>query len=154
VSRSLEALRAVVISPEALAIVASIALAILWPEAIVWICEQFEPSDYGGRLALLGIPIALLVPTYSFSYGLLNPGDSRTELKKWPEYWRLKLRIWVALWYSSLSVVAFFVGWAAVEHRAPILGTTLMLSSLLTSSVCLLSVGIARLQLRDALDGV
>jgi hypothetical protein len=72
----------------------------------------------------------------------------------WPHYWRLKLRIWIALTYCSLGLLTFIIGWYVYE-ATPLrtLGAGLVLGATLVSLASLATVAFARIQLPDAMDG-
>jgi hypothetical protein len=153
-SKLSDALRATFVAPEILSCLLTVVVATRFSHALLWLAQELSPRDFGGKATFLGVPITLLVCTYVMSSGLLQPVGRRKDLVAWPGYWRLKLRVWVALAYSTLALLTFFVGWyiyQATPNRQ--LGAGLTLGGLLVSATSLVTVALARIQLPDVMDG-
>lgn len=59
------------------------------------------------------IPPGLLVASLSYSWKILTPldGSSNRFLHEWPDYWKLKLRVILSVFYCGLSAIAAIAIW-------------------------------------------
>lgn len=153
-TRAVEASRVLLLSPELVAALAVITISVWLPSPLAAVGEFFVAADAGVAATLLCAPTAVAVATYHFGTKLLRPDNGRNLLVEWPGYWRLRLRIRVALAFNAIGLLGWFVGWVLLRVGHPLSGATVGLMSLAMSLVSLCSVALANQDLGDILDGV
>lgn len=75
--------------------------------------------------------------------------DTTRVLTAWPEYWKLKVHIWVSLSYALLFAAMSLVPWLAKSGISTPNGLLLFITSLAGQLVVAASVYMARLQVRE-----
>lgn len=152
VRRASEVLRAVFISPE-LAIALAVALGVRFAATDAeTLAARLTSLDTSSALTLLGLPLSLVVGSYALGQGVLHPEQGRQELVAWPNYWRLKTRVWIAISYSIGGVVVFWFGLYLIWKGWTRLGTPLSAAGLTGACVALGTVAIAAFRVREILD--
>jgi len=151
----LDTLRFVLISPEMLVAIIVFVILIYFPNISKFIStyifnSQMQLNDY---VKLLGIPITSVVLTYKFGESVLNPEDkiNREKLKKWPNYWMLRNRIYFAIGISAFSAIGSFASWYIALGIDLLYGTALLLTFWSISLVSLSTVALAKLAIKDIL---
>lgn len=147
-NRIAEFLRAFIISPEMLAGCAPFAISIYWQEPANFAAQQLA-SDAKWALGTSAIPIGLLAAAYAFGSDVLSPAGTKKALLAWPGYWKLKMRVLVALGYCLLGFVLVVCGVYWVEHESPTWGANLAIAGVLCAASALASVALARWKIRE-----
>ncbi|MDN5941074.1 MAG: hypothetical protein L0H94_04235 [Nitrospira sp.] len=147
-SRILEFLRAVIISPEMLAGCLPFVVSSYWPEPANFAAQQLA-SDTKWAFSIAAIPLGLLAATYASGSDILSPTGGKKALLAWPDYWKLKMRIVVAFGYCLLGCALTICGVYFVAHQSPVWGGTLAIAGVLCAAAALASVALARLTIRE-----
>jgi hypothetical protein len=132
----IEVLRAVFISPEIVAGSLPFVLSFYWSEPATFTVEQLA-SDAMWVVGTAAIPLTLLAATYSFGSEILSPSGPKKVLLSWPDYWKLKMRVVVALGFCFLGFMFVLCGAYMVQHQNPVWGATTTISGLLTPASAL-----------------
>lgn len=147
-NRILEFFRAVIISPEMLAVCLPFVVSSYWPEPANFAAQQLA-SDTKWAFSIAAIPLGLLATTYAFGSDILSPTGGKKVLLAWPDYWKLKMRIVVAFGYCLLGCGLIVCGVYFVTHQNPVWGGNLAIAGVLCASAALASVALARLTIRE-----
>lgn len=151
-NRLVEVLRAVVVSPEALWIVAVLWLALVKPAWLVSFGSAFltlEPV----AVPLLGAPFLLLIVIYKLASAVLRPTCEQLALRRWPGYWRLKIRVMVGFAYSVSGAVSVVLGWGLYRVGQKLVGTALTFCGIGVAALVLLTVAYAKHTIDDIIEG-
>lgn len=148
--RFVEFLRAVFISPEIVAGGLPFAISFYWPEPATFAGHQLA-SDTKLALGTASIPLGLLATTYAFGSDILSPSGAKKALLSWPEYWRLKMRLVVALGFCLLGFICGMFGVYLVLHQNLVWGATMIIAGVLLSASALASVALAKWAIREIL---
>lgn len=143
----------VFVSYEVLAVAVIGGMAIIHPRFARAVGKIVVGLDAEILIAALGLPFFLLALTYKFSRNLLKAGGKRRILVEWPDYWKLRVVIRVALGFGAASCAAIVVGWLLVQQGYIVGGATTMLAALTVSSITLATVALAEIDEQDILDG-
>lgn len=146
----IEFLRAVCISPELVAAGLPFVISFYWPEPATFVGQQLA-SDAKWALTTATIPLALLATTYAFGTDILSPSGAKKVLLSWPEYWKLKMRVLVALGFCLVGFVGGMLGVYLVLHQNLVWGATITVAGLLLSASALASVALAKWAIREIL---
>lgn len=146
----IEFLRAVFISPEILAGSLPFAISLYWSEPATFAAQQLA-SDTKWAFGIAVIPLTLLAAIYSFGSDILSPSGVKRVLLSWPDYWKLKVRIVVAMGFCFLGFILVLCGAYMVLHQNPVWGAATAISGLLTSASALASVALAKWRIREIL---
>ena len=147
-----ELLRAVFISPEVL-VTGIIALgAAFVPSWVRSAGSAFLSGDVPNVLAVLGAPFALVMAAYTLSGSVLRPHGERTVLRTWSEYWRLRLRVVVALGYTLVGSIAVTVGWVLFKAHWELTGSAVSLAGAGIAAVAVATIAHARQDVEDIVD--
>ena len=145
-----EVLRAVFISPEIVAGSLPFLISFYWSEPATFAAQQLA-SDTKWALGMAAIPLTLLAASYAFGSEILSPSGTKKILLSWPDYWKLKMRILVALGFCLLGFAFVLCGAYMVPHQSPIWGATIAMSGLFTAAAALASVALAKWSIREIL---
>lgn len=64
-----------------------------------------------------GLVLALCGYAAYLTWKVIAPrDDSNSDLYEWPDYWRLKLRVFVSLAFSVMAFACIFFGWIFKQH--------------------------------------
>lgn len=148
--KCIEFLRAVFISPEMVAGGLPFVISFYWPEPATFVGQQFA-SDAKWALATATIPLGLFATTYGFGTDILSPSGAKKVLLSWPEYWKLKMRVVVALGLCLFGFVGGMLGVYLVLHQNLVWGATIIVAGMLLSASALASVALAKWAIREIL---
>lgn len=151
--RFAEYVRAIVVSPETVAVLLVLLIAALRPQWIESVIQYLAATDGPARIALLCGPAALPIAIHKLSANVLHP-KKRELLIAWPEYWLLKTRIRCAWFFGAAGFSAWIGGWLLAMAGHPTSGGTIALAGLCAAAVALASTAAAHYEIDDALDGV
>lgn len=146
--RIAEVLRVVFISPEFLAGSIPFAISSYWPEPANF-AAQLLASDTKWALGMAAIPIGLLVGTYGFASDVLSLSGAKKAILAWPDYWKLKMRVLVALGYCIVGFGFVIGGVYSVAHHRLVWGATTAISGALCAAGAIASVALARWTIRE-----
>ena len=110
--RVIELCRVVLVSGEGLWIGVTVLLWIYAPHALQVVGKKFSNDEVWKML--LAVPPAILVWSLTTSTNVLFPArnGSNNALLKWPSYWKLKLRVVIAIAWCTVgclsSLIIFF----------------------------------------------
>ena len=144
----IEFLRAVFISPELVAGGLPFVISFYWPEPATFVGQQFA-SDAKWALGTATIPLGLLATTYAFGTDILSPSGSKKVVLLWPDYWKLKMRVVVALGFCLLGFICGILGVYLILHQNFVWGATIVIAGLLLSAAALASVALAKWTIRE-----
>jgi hypothetical protein len=121
-----------------------------WPEPATFVGQQLA-SDNKWALATATIPLGLLATTYAFGTDILSSSGANKVLLSWPEYWKLKMRVLVALGFCLVGFVGGMLGVYLVLHQNLVWGATITVAGMLLSASALASVALAKWAIREIL---
>lgn len=148
--RFIDYLRAVLISPEMLGLLAPIVFWYYWPEPAEFMARQIVGDLKWGFGATL-VPLGLIATCYSFGTDILSPKGARKILLEWPDYWMIKSRIIFALTFCGVATVIALIGLYSVAKDNSSLGVALIAAGWLSSAISLATVAFARWTAREIL---
>lgn len=147
-----EFLRALLVSPEMLWL-ASVGLAAAFvPHWLLNAGSVFLSSDVPNILPVLGAPFAVLVAGFQLSGAVLRPHADRAVLRSWPDYWRLRLRMTIALGYALVGSLAVTAGWVIYKADHKLLGSSTSLAGVGVAAVAVASIAYAKQDVEDITD--
>lgn len=147
----IEFLRVVFISPEMVASGLPFVISFYWPEPATFVGQQFV-SDAKWAFGAATIPLGLLATTYAFGTDILSPSGVKKAVLLWPEYWKLKMRVIVALGFCLLGFIYGMLGVYLVLHQNLVWGATIVIAGLFLSAASLASVALAKWAIREILS--
>lgn len=101
---------------------------------------------------LMFVPIGLAVWVANELRQLLQEDKSITRfLVEWPDYWKLKLHLWVSLVYAAIFVCCSIVPWVVRAGISTGIGFLLFLISIIGQLILAASVYAARLRVKELL---
>ena len=148
----IEWLRAALFSVETVVALFTLAMFLLAPDYIVDLVDPLFSIDPPGVLAILAVPYLLTATTWKLAEGLLRPVTNCGALLGWPDYWRLALRVRVALLFSVAGAVSSTSGWILYRSIDRFAGASISVAGFLVPGVSLVTVALAKLVSRDILD--
>ncbi len=143
-----EFLRVVFISPELVAGGLPFVISFYWPEPATLVGQQFA-SDAKWALGAATIPLGLLATVYAFGTDILSPSGAKKAVLSWPDYWKLKMRLVVALGFCLLGFICGMLGVYLVLHENLVWGATIVIAGLFLSAASLASVAFAKWTIRE-----
>jgi hypothetical protein len=146
----IEIFRAVFISPEAVAASLPFAILLYSSEPATFAAQQLA-SDIKWAIGTAVIPLGMLVTTYAFGSEILSPSGVKKALLVWPDYWKLKMRIVIALGFCLLGFIFVICGVYMVAHQNLVWGATNVIAGLLSAASALASVALAKWNIREIL---
>ena len=145
-------LRAALVSPELFAALAAAFLTQVFRQDVATLAPKLASVDVGVALTLLGLPLGLIGGTFALGNKVLHPPAGRDILLEWQQYWRLKLRVWLAVAFSVCGAAAFWIGLYLVWRSHPVSGATVGLAGLAAALTALGTIAVASFTVREALD--
>lgn len=101
---------------------------------------------------LMLVPIGLAVWVANELRQLLHEDKSITRfLVGWPDYWKLKLHLWVSLVYATVFVCLSVAPWVVRAGISTGIGLLLFLTSIIGQLILAASVYAARLRVKELL---
>ena len=98
-------------------------------------------------------PVGLAVWVANELRQLLQEDKSTTRfLVEWPEYWKLKLHLWVSLLYAAVFVSLSIAPWVVRAGISTGIGLLLFLTSIVGQTFLAASVYAARLRMKELLS--
>ena len=149
--KALYAIRVAVVSLEALLLCAAVA---------VWVAFEIELSGLAKSLALndellkylLVLPLGLGAWIVNEARVLLQEDKETTRiLTRWPDYWRLKMHVWVALSYALLFALLSIAPWTVKAGITTAAGLLVFITSILGQFAVAASIYVARLRVKEIL---
>lgn len=153
IERVTEYVRATIVSPESLVLIALFALAWSQPAVFKAVGATLRDIEAGLAWSIAVAPSVLLGLCYKQSRKLTRPKGRRSELVEWPDYWRLLVRIYVALGMSGLAAALMFVSLYLVHFGSTFLGGFAAVTSVTIAATSLATVALAQFKLEAYLDG-
>lgn len=153
--RFIEVMRVTIISPEMAIAVTIGGAAARWPKVFSMLAGmvRFERIDTS-VLALAAAPTALVVAAYKCTDEILRPNDeARRVLANWPGYLTLKTAAIVGILFAAAGELAWAVGLGMLQFNRPVAGAAIALGGLAVSVVAVSTLALARIQVRDIVDG-
>lgn len=126
----------------------------------IWINFPKEIDSVAGSMALneeilkyiMVLPVALAVWVFNEIRTLLQEDKETIKiLTAWPDYWKLKCHVWVALHYAVIFAVISISPWLVKSGITSGGGMMLFLISLLGQLVLSFGVYMARIRSREVL---
>ena len=132
---TIEFFRVILISIEVLCCVIIGALYLWTPSAFEFVGLSVKSNDEALKW-LPALPIALCGYSTHLAWKILNPSDdSNKDLHGWPEYWRLKLRTYVSLFFSGLAVFASVSIWLFATNLSGVHAGVLLIATIAVAVV-------------------
>lgn len=101
---------------------------------------------------LMAVPIGLAIWVANELRQLLHEDKATTRiLVGWPDYWKLKLHLWVSLAYAGFFVCLSVAPWVVRDGISTGIGFLLFLTSIIGQFSLALSVYAARLRVKELL---
>lgn len=150
--RLLDIFRLIVISPELLILLVILIVAQYVPAIVETTSNAIRGNlmiGVGGAAA----PLAMLAWGWTQCWHLLSLSGTQRVLRDWPDYLMLKDRAIACLAWCGIGSGVGFVGFAFVSgnlHQNS--GVGLFIGGILAASAATVSLGLARLRLRELLD--
>lgn len=132
--KSLELVKIIFISFEAVFILILIAAFHYFPEVLHNVGHQFKTNNDVWKF-IPTVPLVICGFSIQYAWKILNPISSSSNriLHEWPNYWKLKLRVIVSIFICILCVVAALIVWVYAPS----------LSEKLTGALFIASCGVA-----------
>lgn len=146
-----DAIRFVVISPEALSALTVYLIIHYYPEVVGFLSKYVANPDTTTFTLVSGVPLAMLVGIYRLGVDVLNPADQKKALKDWSGYWMIKYRIVFSLTIGSTGFASTLVAYFLANSGNPLTGTAIMVISWAVVASALASVAFARMSVVDVL---
>lgn len=146
--------RVYLISPEVATVLAAAAILVVKPTVLEALGRTLLSGGTGLDTALFFAPFALAMLSYKWGDDILNPPD-KAALIEWPDYWRLRLRVWASLAFAALGITAWVIGFLMLTlSQAHAIAACLIVASGGLLLVSTATVGVARLMIKEILAGV
>lgn len=149
--RTIYFLRVVLVSPEAL---------LIGIAGLVWYHFSADLSHLAATISLndeileylMVVPVGLAVWVANELRQLLQEDKGTTRLLvAWPDYWKLKLHLWVSLIYAVIFVCLSIAPWVVRSGISTGSGLLLFLTSIIGQLILSASVYAARLRAKELL---
>lgn len=117
--RLIEILRVIFISPEILFLLAILCLTVYFPSLVIFIGIRILGN---GKLwdLIYVFPFALLAYAFRLAFQLHAPVEAANrELYDWEQYWTLKLRILVTLFWAAIACFLSLMIWFGGNDISP-----------------------------------
>lgn len=151
--RPAELVRALALSPEIASALVIVLAATHWPTVVLRLGGLVHVDRLDGwALTLVAAPFAILIAGYSLGTAVLRPERGREALAAWSDYWRLRMRVYIALGWMCFGALGWIIGWILVQMGALRYGITLALAAVAAAVTALFTVALARHGVQDALD--
>lgn len=108
-----------------------------------------DNTDLSSLAILFGIPSTLMLASFKLGDEILKP---HKLLKGWKDYWMLKYRVIFCFIVSTISLVGSFICFYYASQISKADGIGVLLTLWAISSTSVLSLGWARIQLRELLQ--
>ena len=147
--RALYAIRVAAISLEALLLFASILGWLAFESELMGLAKAVALNDELLKY-LLVLPLGLGAWIFNEARMLLQEDKETTRvLTAWPDYWRLKTHIWIALSYALLFALLSIAPWTFKAGISTAGGLLAFLTGILGQFVVAASVYVARLRFKE-----
>lgn len=142
----LEALRAIFVSFEFMALAVVVLAAEKVPEALVFAAKLVAPgTDY--HAYVMGWPVACLSASIYYGQQILFPRDA--EIAKWPLFWALKLRVVVSIAWCALAALAALIALLLASEVPATISGGLVLSAVAVSVISATHILMAAFVVRE-----
>ncbi len=152
--RLLDIARLYLISPEVLVLALSYAVLVFYPKPLsLFGSEIVREGSVVQYIALL--PIGLLGVSYGLLKDILRPveGDKNRLLYEWPDYWRLKFRVFSALAFCLAASMVGLGFWVFKTSIAPCLLGAGFIAAIAVALVSTVTLALGYLRHREILQG-
>ena len=146
----LDVFRAILISPEVLALALPFAINLYWPDPALFFAQQ-SSADIKWAFGAAVVPVAFIAASYQIGGDIISPQGTRRVILDWPDYHMLKNRIVLALFFCVLGLALGIAGAFAIGRYQSAVGATMVFSGLLVSATSLATVSLAKWKLRELL---
>ena len=151
-NRLREFVRAAFVSPEAVWIAVVLLGATMVPQWLLKAGAALLTGEVVIVVAVLGGPFAFVGAAYRLSGSVLRPHGDRAVLRSWPDYWRLRLRVMVALAYTFTGAIAVTLGWIIYKSGSPLFGSVVSLCGGGVTAIALATIAHAKQDVEDIID--
>lgn len=149
--RFVDAIRLVVVSPEAVMTLIPFAIHAYVP-ALADVLINPMKDGIGFGLAAVGIPLAMLAFNYKEGFELLSPSGERRVILEWPDYSMLKSRVIAALAWCTIGALGGIVAvWMVANDFLPRLAIAILVAGILAASAATATIALARFTSREIL---
>jgi hypothetical protein len=149
----LETIRVIVISPEFLLLLSSVAIYIHWPAPFIDIGNQFKNNNEIWKF-ILTLPLAICGFSIQYAWKILFPKESgsNNSLLNWPNYWKLKLRVFVSVILCAICIFsAIFILIYSSVLTEKIVGT-IFITAVTISTTVAFNQFLAAFKIRELLE--
>ena len=117
--RLLEIVRIILISPEVVVLLATVAALQYWPKFFIFVGDSFTKKEKLWEYIPV-IPVGVLIYIIGLASQLHTPEDkAKRELFDWDLFWMLKYRIIVMLLWALFAAVSSLVLWTCSTALDP-----------------------------------
>ena len=149
--KSLYAIRVAIISLEALLLCTAFAGWVVFESQISSAAKSLVLNDELLKYLLI-LPLGLGAWIVNEARVLLQEDKETTRLlTSWPDYWRLKMHIWVALSYALLFALLSIAPWTVKAGITSAAGLLVFITSIIGQFAVAASIYVARLRVREIL---
>ena len=147
-----ELLRVFFISLEFVAVLLCLVLFLSFPSIVKSFGERFIRHDELWKYLAL-VPAGLFGWAAKNCYSLLFPmKDSNALIAKWPDFWRLKMRAYIAILWIIFATIMALIAWAQAKIWSPSLVGIVYLSAILVAFISAATIWIAQVNIRQILE--
>src|SRR4051812_40949665 len=147
--KSMYFVRTLLVSVESLVIFLGLATWILRPNWLNDAASAVRPNDELLKFLVL-LPIGLLVWIANEIRSLLHDDKETTKLLiRWPQYWKLKIHVWISLLYAVIFMVLSTAPWVSGAGVTVAWGLLLFTGGTVGQLVVASGVYLARLRVKE-----
>lgn len=115
-SKLIEILRVVLISPEALLAFLVYISGYLFPQVYEIIGDSLFVQNNGQEKVVFGFLTPLLAIDFPLMYKMFFPQNKNEVFLNWPGFWRLKIRVWFSFFVCCISIFSVVIVWIFRAH--------------------------------------
>jgi hypothetical protein len=147
-------LRTFLVSPETLWVLLGYLVSRVFRRQLQYIAEQFS-IDAEFQKYLMLLPVGLFVWTINEARNLLvEDREAARILVAWPEYWKIKAHVCVALLYGLIFACASLVPWVTSLTLDTFEGMRVFLWAVVGELIVVVCVYWARIRVRESLAAI
>lgn len=147
-----DAIRFIVISPETLSALFVFLVAYFWPESIEFFAKFVSVAEASTASVVIGVPLAMLIGSYTLGFDVLNPSEHKRTLKQWPGYWMIRNRVVFSWVVGTMGLVGTVVAYFLANNGFKMFGTLVIAICWVVAASSVASVAYARMCLNDVLN--
>lgn len=147
-----DAIRFIVVSPETLSALLVFLVAYFWPETIEFFAKFVSVAEASTATVVIGVPLAMLIGSYSLGFDVLNPSEHKRILKQWSGYWMIRNRVIFSWVVGTMGLVGTVAAYFLANNGFKVFGTLVIAICWVVAASSVASVAYARMCLNDVLN--